>query len=90
MPPSPAAAVALVGHLASMRNDQSRLRAAAAVIAAGGLTASGHLRLLEAAACAGTAQLIVAALSNTCSYLYLQTHSGTLLSHPLATLRTAS
>jgi hypothetical protein len=56
VPPSPAAAVALVSHLSNMRNDSSRLRAAAAVVAAGGLTASGHLRLLEAAACAGVAQ----------------------------------
>ena len=54
IPSSPADAVALVSHLSSMRNDASRLRAAAAVVAAGGLTASGHLRVLEAAACAGT------------------------------------
>ena len=59
VPPSPAAAVALVGHLSNMRNDQSRLRAAAAVVGAGSLTASGHLRVLEAAACAGAPHLLL-------------------------------
>ncbi len=59
VPPSPAAAVALVGHLSNMRNDQSRLRAAAAVVGAGSLTASGHFRVLEAAACAGAPRLLL-------------------------------